>query len=121
MKPINYKGRSTKKKLSKCTEVARLYDKIQIAYADVLEANDDIKSIRVNVPLDGADCGQYTTDFLCERRNGDLLVRECVFRSQLSLPRTIRLLQLSQTYWRDHGVYDWGIVVESEVKNNEAE
>lgn len=121
MKPINYKGRSTKKKLLKCTDVARLYDQIQIAYADVLEADDDIRSIRVNVPLNGEDCDQYSTDFLCERRNGDLLVRECVWHSQLSLPRTIRLLQLSQTYWRSHGVNDWGIVVETEVKNNEAE
>ena len=121
MKPIDFKGRCTKKKLSKSTDVARLFDKIQIAYADVLEQNDDIRSIRVNVPLDGEDCDRYTSDFLCERQNGDLMVRECVWRSQLSLPRTIKLLQLSQTYWRNHGVVDWGIVVESEVKNNEAE
>ena len=33
-----------------------------------------------------------------------------------------KIKQYSQTYWRNHGVvYDWGIVVESEVKNNEAE
>lgn len=121
MKPIDFKGRCTKKKMSKSTDVARLFDKIQIAYADVLEQNDDIRLIRVNVPLDGEDCDRYTTDFLCERRNGDLMVRECVWRSQLSLPRTIKLLQLSQTYWRNHGVIDWGIVVELEVKKNEAE
>ena len=121
MKPKEYKVRCTKKRLSKSTDVARLYDKIQIAYADVLEADTDIKTIRINISLDGEDCNRYTTDFLCERRNGDLMVRECVWRSQLSLPRTIRLLQLSQTYWRNHGVYDWGVVVESEVKNNEAE
>ena len=119
MKPIDFKGRCTKKKLSKSTDVARLYDKIQIAYADVLEANDDIKVIRVNLLLDGEDCNRYSTDFLCERRNGDLLVRECVWRSQLSLPRTIKLLQISQTYWRDHGVYDWGVIVEKETAENE--
>ena len=72
MKPIDFKGRCTKKKLSKSTDVARLFDKIQIAYADVLEHNNKIKSIRVNVPLDGKDCDRYTSDFLCERQNNEL-------------------------------------------------
>jgi len=34
LKPNDFKGRCTKKKLSKSTDVARLYDKIQIAYSD---------------------------------------------------------------------------------------
>ena len=37
MRPLKIKDRCTKKKLKKCEEVARTYDKIQTAYADVLD------------------------------------------------------------------------------------
>ena len=38
MRPKNFKGgRCIKTKLKKCEEVARTYDKIQTAYADVLD------------------------------------------------------------------------------------
>ena len=121
MRTKNYKGRTTKKKLSKCSDVARLYDELQIAYSDILENDSAIKSFRVNVPLDGEECCDYTTDFLCEKTDGDYCVRECVFRKNMTLPRTIKLLQLSQTYWLKHGIADWGIVVEKEITENETE
>ncbi len=119
MKAQNYKGRCTKKKFSKCVDVARLYDKIQIAYADELETNGNVKSFRVNIPLDGEECCGYTTDFVCEMTGGDYCIRECVFRKNLTLPRTIKLLQLSQAYWQKHGIADWGIVVEKETSEDE--
>ena len=34
MRPLKIKDRCTKKKLKKCEEVARTYDKIQTAYAE---------------------------------------------------------------------------------------
>jgi hypothetical protein len=49
------------------------------------------------------------------------MVRECVFRKKLSLPRTCKLLDLSREYWRRRGIEDWGIVVEAEKKENEEE
>lgn len=119
MRAKNYKGRCTKKQLSKCSDVARLYDNLQIAYADVLETDENVKTIMVNVPLQEKDIDRFTTDFLCEKQNGDYFVRECVQRKNLTLPRSINLLQLSQSYWQKRGITDWGIIVEKEVPNNE--
>jgi len=112
MRQKNFKGgRCTKRKLKKCEEIAKTYDKIQTAYADVLDRDPNVKSIRCNVPLDDED---YMTDFLCTKQDGDLMVRECVFRSKLSLPRTCKLLDISREYWLKRGVTDWAIVVEKE-------
>ncbi len=37
MRKKNFKGRCTKRQMSKCTEVCRTYDPIQFAFADLLE------------------------------------------------------------------------------------
>ena len=117
MRQKNFKGgRCTKRKLKKCEEVAKTYDKIQMAYADVLDRDPNVKSIRCNVPLDDED---YMTDFLCTKQDGDLMVRECVFRSKLSLPRTCKLLDISREYWLKRGVADWAIVIDEEDSNAE--
>ena len=112
MRPAKIKDRCTKKKLKKCEEVARTYDKIQTRYADILDKDESIKSIRVNVVLDDLDEGKFTSDFVCTKTDGDLMVRECVFRKKLSLPRTCKLLDASMQYWAKRGVTDWGIVIE---------
>ncbi len=111
MRTKNIKDRCTKRKLKKCEEIAKTYDKIQTAYAVILDRDPDVKSIRCNVLLDDED---YMTDFLCTKQDGDLMVRECVFRSKLSLPRTCKLLDISREYWLKRGVTDWAIVVEKE-------
>lgn len=114
MRPLKIKDRCIKKKLKKCEEVVRTFDKVQTAYADVLDRDENIESIRCNVVLEDLEEGQYTTDFVCTKKNGELLVRECVFRNKLSLPRTCRLLDASRDYWTKRGVNDWAIVVEKE-------
>ena len=120
MRPKNFKGsRCTKKKLKKCEEIARTYDKIQTAYAEILYRDKNIANIRCNVPLEDFPEGEFTTDFLCTKANGDLMVRECVFRSKLSLPRTCRLLDISRGYWLKRGVTDWAIVIDKEDSNAE--
>ena len=120
MRPKNYKGsRCTKKKLKKSEEIIRTYDKIQTAYALILENDPNIESISCNVPLEDTSEGEFTTDFICKKTDGDYLVRECVFRKKLSLPRTCRLLDLSRNYWLRRGVSDWGIIIEGE--NNDEE
>lgn len=122
MRPRNFKGgRCTKRKLKKCEEIAKTYDKIQTKYADILDRDENIKSIRVNVVLEGLDEGEFTSDFVCVKTDGDLMVRECVFRKKLSLPRTCKLLDASMQYWNRRGVTDWGIVVEMEEETNEEE
>ena len=108
MRKKNFKGRCEKRKISKCAEVCRTYDAIQYAYADLLQASDEVKEIRCNVLLDGLEVGEYTSDFVCTKTDGDLTVRECVFRKFLMKPLTVKLLDVSREYWLRHGVTDWG-------------
>ena len=111
MRKKNYKGRCEKRTISKCEEVCRTFDSIQYAYADVLQASEEIKEIRCNVSLDGEE---YTSDFVCVKSHGDLLVRECVDRRFLTKPLTVKLLDVSRLYWLRRGVTDWGLVVNEE-------
>lgn len=112
MRKKGYKGRCEKKDLSKSQEVCRTYDAIQSNYADILQNDNDIQEIRCNVLLDGLSEGAYTSDFVCVKTDGDLMVRECVFRKFLKKPMTVKLLDASRDYWLKHGVSDWGIVID---------
>ena len=122
MRSKNFKGsKCVKMKLSKSDEVVRTFDNIQTAYAQILDKNENIQKIQCNVPLEGIEEGEFTTDFVCTKLDGDLLIRECVFRKKLSLPRTCKLLDVSRDYWLKRGVTDWGIVIEEEEKGNAEE
>ena len=111
MKSKSFKGRKTKRQLSKCKGVAITMDKVQYAFADKLNADESIKEFICNFPLEELD---FTTDFLCVKSDGDYMVRECVFRKNLALPRTAKLLDMSRNYWRKRGVDDWGIVIDKQ-------
>lgn len=109
------KVRCVKRNIPKCNEVCKTYDAVQHAYADVLASLDDVVEIRCNVVLDGLEghvC--YTSDFVCTKQNGDLMVRECVLRKYLLKPLTVKLLEMSRQYWETHGISDWGITVDAE-------
>lgn len=110
----NYKGRCVKRSFPKAKDVLRLYSKIQERYAVLLQEDDEITKIRCNVPLDGSSVGDYTSDFVCVKKNKDILVRECVRRCHLTKPMTVKLLDASRNYWLRHGVMDWGIVIDEE-------
>jgi hypothetical protein len=112
MRKKGYKGRCEKRALEKSKEVCRLYDAIQSKYADMLQEHKDIKEIRCNVLLEGLEIGEYTSDFVVVKSDGDLMVRECVFRKFLTKPLTVKLLDASRQYWLNHGVSDWGIVID---------
>lgn len=113
MRKRSYKGRCEKRTLEKSKEVIRTYDDIQNKYADLLQQNEDIKEIRCNVPLEG-EAEDYTSDFVCVKRNDELMVRECVFRKHLTKPLTVKLLDISREYWLKHEVMDWGICCDAE-------
>ena len=115
MRKKNFKGRCEKRVIGKCSEVCRTYDAIQYVYTDLLQESDEIKEIRCNVLLDGLNIGEYTSDFVCTKTDGDLMVRECVFRKFLMKPLTVKLLDASREYWLKHGVTDWGLVIDEEV------
>lgn len=114
MRKKGYKGRCEKKNLNKCEDICRTYDAIQSVYADILAECDDVTEIRCNVLLEGLDIGEYTTDFVCVKSTGDLMVRECVFRKYLLKPMTVKILDASREYWLRHGVEDWGLVIDEE-------
>jgi len=115
MRKKKFKGRCEKRGIPKCTEVCRTYDAIQYAYADLLQASDEVVEIKCNVLLEGLDIGEYTSDFVCTKADGDLMVRECVFRKFLMKPLTVKLLDASRDYWLRSGVTDWGLVIDEEV------
>ncbi len=114
MRKKDYKGRCQKRALPKCTDICRTYDAIAYGYADMLQADANIQEIRCNVPLSGFSEGDYTSDFLCVKTDGDLMVRECVYRKLLTKPMTVKLLDASREYWFHRGVTDWGVVIDAE-------
>jgi hypothetical protein len=114
MRKANYKGKCQKKSLSKCKDVCRTYNEIQFAYADVLEKRENVVEFACNVLLDGLEKGEYTSDFVCTKANGELMVRECLWRKHMDKPMTVRLLDASKEYWLERGVTDWGIVIDEE-------
>jgi len=113
----NPKTRCTKRNLSKSTDVCRCYSDLQSAYADVLQACEDVETFTCNMPLKRLELGNYTSDFFIKRTNGTYMVRECVLRNHLTKPMTVRLLDASREYWYRHKVTDWGIVIEKEADN----
>lgn len=122
MKPKNFKGgRCIKVKLKKSDGVIRTYDKVQTVYAEILDKDTSIENIKCNVLLDDFEEGDYTTDFVCTKTNGEIMVRECVYRGKLSLPRTCKLLDASRNYWTRRGITDWAIVIEQEEIPDEKE
>ena len=109
------KGRCEKKKVSKCQEICKTYDKVQAACLDYLSEREDIAEIQCNVLLDGLEeDSEYTTDFVCKKANGDLLVRECVYRKNILRPSVALLLEKSQKFWFNRGVLDWQVVIDRE-------
>ena len=114
MKKKGYKGsRCEKRYLSKCADgVAKTFTDIESRFADLLQQDNDIKEFRCNVFLEGFPEGDYCSDFVCIKTDGDIMVRECVYRKMIAKPMTVRLLDASKEYWLRHGVSDWGIVVE---------
>lgn len=114
MRKKNYKGRCEKRMIAKCADICKTYDAVQYAYADKLASRNDIVEIRCNVLLDDLPEGDYTSDFVCEKQTGELFVRECLYRKQITKPMTAKLLEASRQYWIRHGVTDWGLVIDEE-------
>lgn len=114
MRKKGYKGRCEKKALFKCREICRTYSAIQSVYAEMLQQDNRIQEIQCNVLLDGFSEGEYTSDFVCTKTDGDIMVRECIERKFLLKPMTVRLLDASRNYWLRYGVTDWGLVINAE-------
>ena len=57
MRKVNYKGRCTKRKLTKCAEVCRTFDEIQTKGAEMFQAADEIVEFR---------CKELRTTCICQ-------------------------------------------------------
>ena len=123
MKPKGYKRtRCEKRTMSKCVDgVARTYSVLEAKYADKLEADFNVKEFRCQVLLERLEIGEYCSDFVATKVDGDLMVRECVFRKHLTKPVTGKLLDASRNYWMRRGVSDWGIVVDKKKEDADGE
>ena len=113
------KTATTKLHLKKMDSACIAYNKVQYAYATRLDSDDNITEIRANVDLDGFKNDKYpdrtyTSDFVCIKKNGDIMVRECIERKYVHRPATVQLLDYSRNYWMSHGVSDWGIIIDEE-------
>lgn len=119
MKKYGYKGtRCEKRKLDKCTDgVVKTFNTLESKFADMLQEDDNIRWFRCNVRLEDFPEGEYCSDFVCVKTNGDLMVRECVYRKHIMKPRTIKLLDASRDYWIRRGVTDWGLVVDKKKED----
>ena len=113
MRNSKSKVRCEKRKLPKCEDLLRLYSPMQSRYADLLQADNSVKSFQCNVPLESCAAGDgFTTDFVVTKTDDTVMVRECVYRKHLSKPMTIKLLTASFRYWAERGVTDWGLLVD---------
>lgn len=123
MKPKGYKRtRCEKRSMGKCADgVARTYNAIESRYAEKLEDDPGVKEFRCQVLLEGLEAGDYCSDFVAKKSDGDLMVRECAYRKQLMKPMTAKLLDASRDYWMRRGVTDWGIVVEKKKEGVDGE
>ena len=116
MRNSNTKVRCEKLSLSKCPGVCRTYSDIQLAYAQQLQADENIAEFRCNVPLGNFERtdGAYTTDFVRTTITGEVIVRECIKRTLIERPKTIKMLDASREYWAQRGVNDLGLAMNME-------
>ena len=115
MRKKDYKGRCEKRMVEKCKTVCKIYDPIQAAYVEALVNNPEIAEIKCNVAFESSEMREYMTDFVCVKTDGDLMVRECVYRKMLTKPKTLKLLDASREYYLRRGIKDWGIVVDEQI------
>ena len=112
MRNSNSRGKTLKKKLNKCKKVFYAYSELQYEYGTHLDMDDDLVEIRCNVKRPGCSVGdEYTSDFVCVKKNGEIMVRECVERSKFLRPSTCKLLDASRNYWLSKGIIDWSVVI----------
>ena len=104
-----------KKKLVKSKKLFRAFSELQCKFGEMLDQDKDILEINSNVLLSEFELGDsYTTDFVCIKKDGSTMVRECVYRKTLNKPLTVKLLDASRNYWLNKGIQDWGIVLDVE-------
>lgn len=102
-----------KRKIKKSEKIFHAFSDVQFKCVESLEENDEVVEIRLNLKLIGLEFGyNYTSDFVCVKSDGKLMIRECVLRKNLLKSTTAKLLDASRNYWLARGNKDWGIVID---------
>ena len=110
LKNKNFKGRCEKRTFGKCKEVCKTYNPIQAAYAEMLQEDITIEKFNCNVPLDGLEIGDYTSDFVCTRTNGEIIVPQALAKAKdTDFARRIKRVLAEPRYFRLRGGYRCGI------------
>ena len=111
----NSRSKTIKKKLNKCKNIFFAYSDLQFKYGNILDSNSEIVEIKCNVKLIGCSLGDnYTTDFVCTKLDGSLMIIECIEKDKLLKPMTSKMLDCSRNYWLSKGIDDWRLVVGEE-------
>lgn len=107
--------KTLKTKLKKSKNIFFAFNNVQFQYGKQLDLNEDVVEIKSNVKLIGCSLGDnFTSDFVCTKKNGELMVRECVIKDKLLKPLTLKMLDSSRNFWLSNNVTDWGIVIGNE-------
>ena len=88
----------------------RIYSALQLACAKSLESNPTVKEFITNVQMTGTE---YTSDFLITYQDDSVMVQECIRLEDYETPMGQHLIEQSKEYWISHGVWHWGLVVET--------
>lgn len=121
MRKRDFKGRCEKRRLPKFNEVCKTYDKMQSVMAFSLSEQDEFVELYCNVGLEGVLDDAYMSDLVGVREDGSKVVYECVYKKHLLKPMTMKLLDVSRSYWLSKGVdeNDWILVVGKEKDDEE--
>ena len=113
MRNKNTHSLTIKGKLDKKKGIFIAYSKLQFDCGKWLDSIEEIQEIFPNYNLEDFALGNsYTSDFVCRKNSGELMVRECIYRKNIMRPSTIKLLDEVRNYWLSRGVNDWGIVID---------
>ena len=113
MRNKNTHSLTIKGKLNKKKGVFVAFNQLQFKYGQLLDKDDEIVEIQANYSLKDFSLGNnYTSDFVCKKTNGELKIRECIYRKNIMKPSVIKLLDEGRNYWSSRGVDDWGIVID---------
>lgn len=113
MRNVNTRTKTLKCKLNKCKNIFYAYSDIQFQYGKYLDSLDEIIEIFPNIKISDDEVqGNYTSDFYCIKSNGEIMVRECLYKSKLMKPLTCKYLDMSRNYWLKKGILDWGIILD---------
>jgi len=86
-----------------------------------LSEQDEFVELYCNVWLEGVLDDAYMSDLVGVREDGSKVVYECVYKKHLLKPMTMKLLDVSRSYWLSKGVdeNDWILVVGKEKDDEE--